>query len=125
MRARPVALTLYNDPEGDRAFMLHLDKQEAARRAAATSFVCHAVAMGLEEGADMVATRMLEPILGWAGIGSERLRLFEPSYTFIRNFLIGELDADPILAATVAMDRIRMRNRTFRHRDCGGERGWL
>lgn len=125
VRARPVALVLHNDRNGDRAFMLQLLKDEGQRRADATEQVCHLAAMAFEEGARIAVEKLLQPSIGWYLAQRAASRL-EPTYTQLRNFLIGELDAHEIIACRVAADRTA-RNNKYRPADerTGGERGWL
>jgi hypothetical protein len=128
-RRRSTAIVLYNDPRGDRAFGLRLDAEEARRRAAMTLSLCHAVAMAYEEGARLTAERVLQPFLGYGIALSEACDRARPTYTQLRNLLVGEYDADPIVAARVAMQRIARAN-SWRTRDrwerpLYGERFWL
>ena len=118
------ALTIHED----RRFHLRLDKEEAARRHRATEFFCDVVAMALEEGASGAAGKLFAPVFGWRATREMHVAAF-PGYCRIRDFLIGELDADPIIACRVAHARVRLHNRHMRlyrdREDCGAETGWL
>jgi hypothetical protein len=94
------------------AFNLQWDRREAERRAFATERVCNLVAMGLIEGADRTMRTILDPWAGYEAIRDARRRLF-PGYVFLRDFLVGELDADPIIAARVAARHTAQHNRLF------------
>lgn len=124
VRRPVVALTI---PE-DRRWHLRLDKEEAARRFRATPFFCDVAAMALEEGADMAALKLLAPVFGHRMTREMHVAAF-PGYCRIRDFLIGELDADPLVACRVAHARVRLHNRHIRlfdDRDRDrGEWGWL
>lgn len=124
VRRPVVALTI---PE-DRRWLLRLDKEEAARRAFATEAVCHIAAMAAEEAAEHATRRLLAPVFHHRDRREFYVAAF-PGYCWIRGFLIGELDADPIVAARVAHARVRAHNRHMRLfrdvEDCGGETGWL
>lgn len=115
----------------DAAVRLRCDRDEAERRQLATERVCHLVAMALEEGAESAVVRILEPTAGGRDARRVATRFF-PGYTRIRNFLIGELDADEWLACRVAMSRVAMHNRHLSYLDRGesyygsrAEVGWL
>jgi hypothetical protein len=121
-------LVLHNDPAGNRSFHLQLLRDEGHRRARATESACHLAAMAFEEGARLAAEKLLRPALGWHGTSRAVDRL-EPTYTEIRNFLVGELDAHYLIACRVAADRVARFNK-YRYTDderyvAGGERGWL
>jgi hypothetical protein len=119
-----VALTI---PE-ERQWSLRLDKQEAERRAFASEAVCHVAAMAAEEAAEQVTRRLLAPVFPRRDLRELHVAAF-PGYCWIRGFLIGELDADPLVAARVAHARTCAHNRHLRLfrdvEDCGGETGWL
>lgn len=84
--------------------------------------------MALEEGAYTAADRLLAPVFGWRGGYALNVASF-PGYTRIRNFLVGELDADEIVACRVAARRVALFNRHISHyperRHCRGDLGWL
>lgn len=120
-----VAIILWNDKLGNRAYELDSLKREGHRRALATEFVCHLACMAYEEGAAGATARLTPSGLDWrtrAAIDANNA----PTYTELRGFLIGELDADPRLAARVAMQRVA-RDEKFRHRIAEHYRntGWL
>jgi hypothetical protein len=121
----------------DSAWNVRLDREERERRAFATERVCNLVAMGLVEGAEFMAEQILGPTLDYDAMMAARARLF-PGYVFIRNFLVGELDADPVIAARVAAQHTAAHNRRvgrstdfrFPHSstkdfNVGREVGWL
>lgn len=136
VRRESVALVLYNDTkndyivEGIRMMELRGLADEGRRRARATEHMCHVACMAYEEG----ARHALEPIfanlfdrfaLGYYAA----LDRHAPSYTALRNFLIGELDAHVLIACRVAFARTVTTVRIQRHYrdrfDTGAERGWL
>lgn len=109
---------------------LRLDRLEAEARARATALVCDVLAMGLVEGAEYMARRILMPAIGYEGVRRARSKLF-PGYVFLRDTLIGELDADPVLAARIAAKHTATHNRLVGWLDergpfyAGREVGWL
>jgi hypothetical protein len=130
-----VAIVLYNDvrteylPGGNRAAVLRGLANEGRRRAWASEQVCHVACMAYEEGARVALRRMLEPTLGFYGSDRAADRI-APSYTQLRNFLIGELDVHEIIACRVAMRRtvntVQLRANLYdRDKFRTGERGWL
>lgn len=123
-KARPVALVLHNDSEGYREWHLRMMKREATERLRVTPFLCHAIITALEEGANHLADAMLSPVIGHTG--DDLLRRFEPTYTYLRDFLYREFDADYTLACTIALSRVASRNRRYRTPfESRPERGWL
>jgi hypothetical protein len=110
---------------------LRIERQERERRAFASERVCDLVAMALVEGAEYTTRRMLEPVIGYDATVHARSRAF-PGYTFIRNFLVGELDADPVIAARAAAKQVQLHNRLQGYLSearislpVGRESGWL
>ena len=110
---------------------------ENDRRDRATPDLCAAVLMAIEETRYKTAEAIA------AALGGDRLAAHllaeltpHPSYTEMRNFLIGELDAHPVVACRAAMARAAMHAREDSFirdvRDLWhgpyalrGERGWL
>jgi hypothetical protein len=121
------ALTISDDA----AWRLLIDQREAEARARATRFVCGVAAMGFVEGAERATRAIIGPALGPHTVRQGVVQSF-PGYTAIRNFLMGELDADYVIACRVAAYHTQAHNRCSRYvleqRDpysAGREIGWL
>lgn len=107
-------------------------RQENERRDRATLEVCLLVLMGYIEGRDDYARRLGER-MGGHFAGHELAYGSVPTYTQMRNFLIGELDARPVVAATAAFRQRAFHNKLEAHHRAeyyGGrekvpDMGWL
>lgn len=105
-------------------------RRENARRDRATLEVCSLVIMGFIEGRDMYARKLANAIGSHA---SAHMLAYDsvPSYTEMRNFLIGELDAHPVIAAAVAFRNVEFHNKLARrdranfYGEPAPESGWL
>lgn len=93
---------------------LRWDRHERERRQFATERVCDLVAMGLVESSHYTVRRMTAPALGHDVARQAAIAAF-PGYVFLRDFLIGELDADPVVAARVAAKHTASHNRFRRY----------
>lgn len=113
-------------------YRFRLDTQiaENGRRDRATPEVCGLVLMAYIEGRDLYA-RKLGKAMGSDMAATELARSSLPSYTEMRNFLIGELDACPITAAAAAFRQREFHNKLNRRElaayfgDPPPELGWL
>lgn len=97
----------------DAAFNLRMDQRESEARARATPFVCDLAAMCLVEASLHAVRRMVQPSLGYEMACRSEATAY-PGYVFIRDFLIGELDADRTLACRIAAKHTALHNRHFR-----------
>lgn len=120
-------------------FRVQLQRHENERRDFASLAVCHVALMAYEESRHIYARRLAR------GVGASHLAESliadesQPSYTELRNFLVGELDARYVTACQAAFARVAMNNRLMRsswrgvneawhgtnYGSCGAERGWL
>lgn len=107
-------------------------RRENDRRDFATVEVCLVVLMGYIEGRDQYARRLGEAL--GSHISARELSTDSvPSYTHMRNFLIGELDAHPVTAAIAAFRQRVFHNKLAAHdraehyggRDKVPDYGWL
>lgn len=87
-------------------------REENARRDFATLRVCGVVLMGMIEGRDWLARDIGKALGDRRGLVTRLLADDSvPSYTQMRNFLIGEMDAHPVIAMAAAFGQRAMHNR--------------
>lgn len=116
-RVACAAVVLYNDersewaPGGHRAWRLRSEVGDAWWRAQLSPAICARIALAFEEGARLIAERALVSLVTDYMARQRAVDAIRPSYTDIRGFLIGELEADPIVACRVAMERTAAANR--------------
>lgn len=118
--------------EGWYQYRLDSQRRENDRRDFATLEVCLVVLMGYIEGRDLYARRFATA-LGSRFAAMELAYDSVPSYTEMRNFLEGELDARPVIAAAAAFRQRSFHNKLEAHhraehyggRDRVPDTGWL
>ena len=123
--ARCLAIILHDDPDGRRAHELQYEKYWQPLRPSTRS--CSHACQAYEEGARNAWRRLLGPSIGWYEASNAADRN-APTYTELRNFLVGELEADYRVACVVAFAHVTRNNRLYAYKKLLtdiGERGWL